>query len=142
MPKDNRRIIQGVQLYEAGTLFTYLPGMEDELEEVLPADQVDRLKQAGAIEGDWAAKGQAPAPMPGSPASRGQARDARPPHVRQAARQAREARERAQADQGQAEAPPAGEKGPPQAQAGPPADAGKAQAPPPPDAGKGHHKGK
>jgi multidrug resistance efflux pump len=59
--KDNRRIVQGVQLPEVdlnakgGGMIqkTYTSGQEDELEAQLSPSQVEYLKAQGAIEGDW-----------------------------------------------------------------------------------------
>ena len=49
MPKDNRKIHSGVR--HGGT--TYTEGMEDELAEVMSADQLQRLTDKGSISGNW-----------------------------------------------------------------------------------------
>lgn len=49
MANSDRKIIRGVRL---GTT-TYVPGMEDELDKLLSADEVKRLSDKKYIEGKW-----------------------------------------------------------------------------------------
>lgn len=68
-PRDNRRIVSGVQLLEGGAIRTHAGTSEadhDALEERLTPEQVERLKEAGALEGDWHGRGQPQPPMRGS----------------------------------------------------------------------------
>jgi hypothetical protein len=65
--KDNRRIVQGVQLETEGEGHVFVPGEEDELEEAMTAEQLEYLKQQGALEGDWSAKGKATDHLEGLP---------------------------------------------------------------------------
>src|SRR5262245_9608956 len=54
--KDNRVIKSGVLVDVAGEGRVFGPGQEDELEEVMTAEQLETLKLQGALEGDWSAK--------------------------------------------------------------------------------------
>lgn len=63
MPKDNRKIVQGVQFFKDGTLNTYADGQEDDLEAVMTPEQCERLKARGCLMGDWSPTGkEQPAP--------------------------------------------------------------------------------
>lgn len=86
MAKDNRKILRGVVL--PGVKEAFAEGKEDELEALLTQEQIERLKEKGAIEGDWKGKGTVRAPMPGSPIARGEAqpetKPAAPTHAQHA----------------------------------------------------------
>lgn len=62
MAKDNRVMHTGIEV--GGR--TFVPGEEDELEEVMTARQLDYLKEQDVLEGSWEAKGKEAPPMPGS----------------------------------------------------------------------------
>lgn len=49
MANSERKIIRGVLLGDK----TYVPGMEDELDALLSASEVQRLSDKGYIEGNW-----------------------------------------------------------------------------------------
>jgi hypothetical protein len=73
-PRDNRRIVSGVQLLEGGAIRTHAGTSEadhDALEERLTPDQVERLKEVGALEGDWHGRAATLVPMRGSRDERG-----------------------------------------------------------------------
>lgn len=75
-PRDNRAIVAGVQVMDGNTLRTFAASTEaehDALEALLTPAQVERLRESGAITGDWHGKGKPAAPMPGSAALRAQA---------------------------------------------------------------------
>lgn len=59
MAKDNRRIIGGIQIGDR----VFVEGEEDELEEAMAPSQLAHLEKQGALEGDWSAKANEPAPM-------------------------------------------------------------------------------
>lgn len=69
-PRDNRRIIQGVQFPAAGghfeTFAANTPEELDKLEARMTPEQCEYLKQQGAIEGDWSPSGKPAPPMVGS----------------------------------------------------------------------------
>jgi hypothetical protein len=71
-PRDNRKVLRGVQIPAGGNsteMRTYHGETEedlDALEEALTPEQAERLKESGDIEGDWKAKGKAAPPMRGS----------------------------------------------------------------------------
>lgn len=72
-PRDNRKIVSGVQVMEGATLRTFAGTSEedhDKLEQLLTAEQVEHLKESGALEGDWTGKAKVAAVMPGSRADR------------------------------------------------------------------------
>lgn len=67
--KDTRRIINGVSIPDAtGAMRTYSEESDfDDLEEAMTPAQLARLKEQGALDGNWHAKGKPGAPMVGSP---------------------------------------------------------------------------
>lgn len=68
-PRDNRRIIQGVQFPGPGgveTITGNTPEDLDKLEARMTPEQCEYLKQQGAIEGDWSPAGKPAPPMLGS----------------------------------------------------------------------------
>jgi hypothetical protein len=75
-PRDNRRIVQGVQFPAAGgrfeTFAANTPEELDKLEARMTPEQCEYLKQQGAIEGDWSPSGKPAPPMVGSRAELGQ----------------------------------------------------------------------
>jgi hypothetical protein len=58
MANSDRKIIRGVRLESKEK--TYGPGMEDELDALLNAAEVQRLKDKGYLEGQWSGVGPAP----------------------------------------------------------------------------------
>jgi hypothetical protein len=65
--RDTRRIVHGVQLYEAGQAVTYADGDEDLLEEVLTPERGKELLEAGDLAGEgWKFSGSPAPPMAGS----------------------------------------------------------------------------
>jgi hypothetical protein len=73
-PRDNRRIVQGVQFPTGAgieTIFGDRPEDLDRLEARMTPEQCEYLKQQGAIEGDWSPSGKPAPPMQGSRATRG-----------------------------------------------------------------------
>jgi hypothetical protein len=70
--RDTRKVVNGVQFHEAGSLrtFTDEPDDKDALEERLTPEQVEYLKAQGAIEGDWDPQGEEMEPMARSRMSR------------------------------------------------------------------------
>jgi hypothetical protein len=68
-PRDNRRIVQGVQ-FPAGAGIETISGDRpedlDRLEARMTPEQCEYLKQQGAIEGDWSPAGKPTPPMVGS----------------------------------------------------------------------------
>jgi hypothetical protein len=72
-PRDNRKILQGVQIMQGSTLTTFAgDDVEtlDALEKVMTAEQCERLKEQGALEGDWSPAGEPAAPMVNSRAAK------------------------------------------------------------------------
>jgi hypothetical protein len=65
--RDTRRIVHGVQLYEAGLAVTYADGDEDLLEQVLTPERGKELLEAGDLTGEnWKFSGEPAPPMAGS----------------------------------------------------------------------------
>ena len=68
-PRDNRRIVQGVQFPLGSGIETIAgdrPEDLDRLEARMTPEQCEYLKEKGAIEGDWSPSGKPQPPMIGS----------------------------------------------------------------------------
>jgi hypothetical protein len=57
MANSDRKIIRGVRVEAKGK--TYTPGDEDELNNLLSADEVKRLSDKGYLEGKWSGASEA-----------------------------------------------------------------------------------
>jgi hypothetical protein len=75
--RDTRKVVHGVQLYEAGQAVTYAEGDEDLLEEVLTPERGKELLEAGDLAGEgWKFAGKPAPPMTGSRLARAQEKGA------------------------------------------------------------------
>lgn len=74
--KVTKRILRGVTFSVEGSVHTFVPGEEDDLEAYMTPEQAERLVKEEAIEGDWEAAGKADdqQPMRFSPKAFGMAR--------------------------------------------------------------------
>jgi hypothetical protein len=64
--KSDRVIVRGVRVGGA----TYAEGQEDELAEVLPQDEADRLVEKGYLTGNWKGSGKKAEPTKTDPAKK------------------------------------------------------------------------